>query len=63
MRLLIDFEPDRAGRPVGTVRAIATVRLEDEAAVESFSDWLDLLRVLETFIATCRTSHIRMGDQ
>jgi hypothetical protein len=64
MRLLIDLEPDLAGRPVGTVRPVATVRLDDDAAVESFADWLDLLRVLETFIETTRrTSHTRMGDQ
>jgi hypothetical protein len=41
-----------------------TVRLEDDAAVESFSDCLDHLRVLETFIeTTCRTPHTQMGDQ
>jgi hypothetical protein len=54
MRLLIDVEVDPAGRPIGTVRPAVTVRPDGDVTVESFADWLDLLRVLETFIETAR---------
>jgi hypothetical protein len=44
MRLVIDLRPDTHGRPVGTVRIDKTPK------PEPFSDWLDLLRVLEACI-------------
>ncbi|MEO8697403.1 MAG: hypothetical protein ABI658_28125 [Acidimicrobiales bacterium] len=40
-----------------------TVCPDDDVTVASFADWLDLLRVLETFIETARrTSDTGLGD-
>jgi hypothetical protein len=44
MRLVVDLDIDRGGRPVGTVR------LDQPPGEHHFADWLELLRVLESCI-------------
>ena len=44
MRVIIDFETDHAGRPMGRLRTAESVE-------EPFNDWLDLLRAVEGCVA------------
>ena len=54
MRLLVEFETDPAGRPVGTVTA-------DHDAAEPFADWLDLLRLLDMWIVAAHPPRTTEG--
>jgi hypothetical protein len=44
MRLVVDFDADGGGRPVGTVR------VDERPEGQPFADWLELLRILESCI-------------